>query len=143
VNQWLIVGVIAACTLLEGCASATKGFELAEGAVRQFHSQLDSEQYSAIYQSADVKMKKSISESDFASVLREVHSKLGSFQSSSQPTKTFVYRAPHRATVKFDYDTTFARGTATEKFTWEISDNFIVLGGYKIDSSEIVARVPR
>jgi|SRR5277367_5981550 hypothetical protein len=137
-SQWAAAGVIVACTVFWGCAAAKKDFELADNAVRQFHSQLDSEQYSAIYLSADAKLKQSTSESDFVTLLRNVHSTLGPFQSSALRSKSWAYHTPQTATVRFDYDATFARGSGRERFTWQIGGDSVVLGGYKIESSELV-----
>ena len=137
-SQWAAAGLIVACTIFGGCATANKDFELADNAMRQFHSQLDSEQFSAIYLSADAKLKQSTSESDFVTLLRNVYSTLGPFQSSSLHSKTWAYHTARTATVRFDCDATFARGSGRERFTWQIDGDSMVLGGYTIESIELV-----
>jgi hypothetical protein len=132
----LLTVVVFTCATLIGCASA-KDFELAESAVRQFHTQLDSEQYSLIYRAGDPKMRQSTSESDFVSLLSSVHTKLGTFQSSSLRSKTFVYHTAQTAEILLNYESTFTRGVGKEKFTWQVNDGRVVLGNYKIESREL------
>jgi hypothetical protein len=137
-SQWAAAGLIVACTVFWGCAAANKDFELADNAVRQFHSQLDSEQYSAIYLSADATLKRSTSESDFVTLLRSVHSTLGPFQSSSLHSKIWAYHTAQTATVRLDCDAIFVHGSGRERFTWQIDGDSVVLGGYTIESSKLV-----
>src|SRR5579872_4194898 len=81
----LLVGSI----FLSSCASERQQLRLARDAVVLFHSQLDSEQYSAIYQAASTGMKKGISEPDFVGLLQRVHQTLGAVQNSAQKGTTF------------------------------------------------------
>jgi hypothetical protein len=140
VSSWALGAFFAACVLLSGCAQSRQDFELAERAVDLFHSQLNSEQFSLIYQSADAKMKQSTSESDFVNFLQGVHRKLGIAQNSSERSKNFVYHNSQDATVILDYDTTFAQGSGTERFTWRVTNSHVALDSYKINSNELATK---
>jgi hypothetical protein len=61
------------CILLSSCGSSTKSVKLAQQNVEQFHSQLDSEQYAAIYAACDEKFHQNSSESDFGDGLRHLN----------------------------------------------------------------------
>ncbi len=73
--------VCASCMLLSSCGSATKSLELAKQNVEQFHSQLDSEQYAAVYASAEDKFHQATSESDFTKICRPFIASLATFSS--------------------------------------------------------------
>lgn len=103
----------------------------------RFHSQLDSEEYSAIYQAAGASMKKATSEADFVKLLQDVHQTLGAVQ-NSVPKGTVFEMA--QGTIRLDYDTIFARGSGRERFVWEFSDNRAFLSSYKIYSKELATK---
>jgi hypothetical protein len=119
---------------LSGCASERQNLELVEHAVDLFHSQLDSEDYLAIYQAAGANMKEATSESDFVNFMQDVHRTLGSVQNSVQKGTTFELA---QGTIRINYDTTFAGGTAREQFVWGFKDDKAILYDYRIDSKDI------
>ncbi len=80
-----------------------------------------------------------MSEPDFVAFLQGAHQKLGAFQSSEEGSKTFVYRNERSAQVMLRYDCTFARGPASERFTWQITDDQISLENYKIEAAALAA----
>lgn len=145
-RQWVrsagstLAGLLLASTLMSGCASSREDFELAERAVGLFHSQFDSEQYSVIYQSADVNLRQRINESDFANLLEDVHRNLGSFQSSVSRFRGISLHSGQRATVRLDYQSAFAQGSGTEQFVWQIRDNQAILYSYKANSKELASK---
>ena len=102
-----------------------------------FHSQLDSEEYSAIYQAAGASMKETTNEPNFVKFLQGVHQTLGAVQ-NSVPRGTIFQLA--QGTIRVDYDTTFARGTGREQFVWQIKDNQAILYGYRIDSRDLAKK---
>jgi hypothetical protein len=79
----LAISVYAGCVLLASCGSPTKSIALAKESVDRFHSQLDFEQYSAIYAAADGKLHAATTEADFIKLLQAIHRKLGNVQNSS------------------------------------------------------------
>jgi hypothetical protein len=126
--------------LLSSCGSSTKSVELARQGTDQFHSQLDSEQYAAIYAASDGKLHQATSESDFVKLLQGVHHKLGTVQQSSLRNTGIAWFAGQGATVTLVYDTRFAEGSGTEKFVWHINDNRAALYGYHISSNDLVTK---
>lgn len=128
-----------ACILLAACGSSTHSVEMAQRNVEQFQSQLDSEQFTAIYASCDEKFHQATSESDFVKLLDAVHRKLGNVQQSSL-RNTGAWYAGQGATVTLVYETKFTDGTALEKFVWHVKDNDAALYGYNINSNELVTR---
>jgi hypothetical protein len=132
--------VCASCVLLSSCGSATKSLELAKQNVEQFHSQLDTEQYPAVYASADEKFHQVTSESDFTKILQAIHRKLGNVQQSSLRSMNVGWHTGQGETVSLVYDTTFAQGTGTEQFVWHVKDNDAALYGYHINSTDLISK---
>ena len=122
------------------CGSPTKNIELAKDSVGMFHAQLDTEQYSAIYAATDQKFKAASTEADFDKLLKAVHNKLGTVQSSNLRNTGVAWYAGQGATVTLVYDTTFSQGSGTEQFLWHIKDNQATLYGYHINSNDLVTR---
>src|SRR5277367_613588 len=106
-TRYLLAVLLAVCTFLSGCASESQNLSLAQHAVDLFHSQLDSERYSAIYQAADARLKETTSEPSFVKLLQGVHQTLGAVQNSTQKRTIFQLA---QGTMRLDYDTDFARG---------------------------------
>ena len=128
------------CMLLSSCSSSTKSVELAQQNVEQFHSQLNSEQYTAVYAACDEKFHQATSESDFVKLLEAVHRKLGNVQQANLRNTGVAWFAGQGATVTLVYQTKFAEGTGMEKFVWHIKDNGAALYGYNINSNELVTK---
>jgi hypothetical protein len=135
-----ILATISACILISSCGSSSKSLELAKQNVEQFHSQLDTAQYAAIYASCDEKFHAVTSEFDFAKLLEAVHRKLGFVRQSNVRNTGFSWYAGQGAVVTLVYDTTFTEGSGTEKFVWHIKDDTATLYSYNIRSNDLVTR---
>jgi len=134
---------LAICTvgiLLCSCSSSTKSLDIAKQNVEQFHSELDSGQYTAAYAACDEKFHEATSESDFVKILEAVHQKLGSVQHANLRNTSIVWFSGQGATVTLVYETKFAEGTGTEQFVWHVKDNGAALYGYHINSNELVTK---
>jgi hypothetical protein len=138
--RYVLAGVFVVCTFVTGCASAREDFELTQRAVDLFHSQVDSEQYSAIYQSADAKMQQATSESDFVKFLQGVHRKFGTVQNSTLRDRGIAFHTGQNATTRVVYETAFAGGSGTEKFVWQIRDKHATLYSYTINSKDLITK---
>ena len=68
--------------LVTASCNSAKNTELAEQGASIFHSQLNAEQYHAIYEPADKEFRNAMSETDFVALLQAIHRKLGNFQKS-------------------------------------------------------------
>jgi len=126
--------MLAICAFLSGCASEERDLKVAEGAVGVFHSLLDSEKYSAIYQTAGAKMKETTSEPNFVKLLQGVHQTLGAVHDSVP--KGVVFQLA-QGTIRLDYDTTFARGAGREQFVWQVTNDQAILFSCRIFSRDL------
>ena len=108
--------------------------------VEQFHSQLDSEQYQAIYAAADEGFQKVTSEPDFSALLQAVHKKLGKVQTSKRSNFQVGISTGQGSTVTLVYDTTFEQGSGSEQFIWHMRDNQPMLLGYHIASNALILK---
>src|SRR5580700_9556933 len=139
-NVRFVVSICAVSVLLCSCGSSTKSLELAEQNVQQFHSELDSEQYTAVYAASDEKFHEATTESDFVKLLEAVHRKLGNVQQANLRNTGVAWFAGQGATVTLVYETRFTEGTGTEQFIWHIKDNGAALYSYHINSNELVIK---
>jgi hypothetical protein len=139
-NVRFVVSICAVGVLLCSCGSSTKSLELAEQNVQQFHSEVDSEQYTAVYAASDEKFHEATTESDFVKLLEAVHRKLGNVQQANLRNTGVAWFAGQGATVTLVYQTKFAEGTGTEEFIWHVKDNGAALYRYQINSNELVTK---
>ena len=138
--NYILPIICAASMLLSSCSSATKNVKLAQQSVQQFHSELDSEQYTVVYAASDDKLHQVTSEPDFVNLLGSIHRKLGNVRESNQRSSGVAWFAGQGATVTLVYDTKFAEGAGTEQFVWHIKDNGPALYGYHINSNDLVTK---
>jgi hypothetical protein len=135
-----LTGILAVCVLFSSCGSSNTSIEQAKQSVVQFHSQLDTEQYSVIYAASDEKFRQATSQTDLATLLEAVHRKLGAVEQSNLRNTGVAWFAGQGATVTLIYDTRFAEGTGSEKFVWHVKDNVPALYSYNIMSNELITK---
>jgi hypothetical protein len=135
-----LTGILAVCVLFSSCGSANRSIEQAKQSVVQFHSQLDTEQYSVIYAASDEKFQQATSQTDLAKLLEAVHRKLGAVEQSHLRNTGVAWFAGQGATVTLVYDTRFAEGTGNERFVWHVKDNVPALYSYNILSNELITK---
>lgn len=136
----LILAMCAICALLSSCGAAKKDIGLAKESVDQFHSQLDSEQYSAIYGVTNDGFRSATSEADFTKLLQAVHRKLGKVQDANLKGENIAWYAGQGTTVRLVYATNFASGSGTEEFVWRINSTRPTLYRYHINSNDLVTK---
>lgn len=139
-SMLFVVLLVFAAVMLISCGSTAKNITLAETSVDQFHSQLDTEQYVALYASTDAKFHEVTSEGDFIKLLQAIHTKLGFVRQWNLRRAGAAWHTGSGTTVTLGYDTRFAQGSATEKFVWHISDNSATLYGYHINSNDLISK---
>lgn len=139
-NAFNFVAICAVGILLCSCGSSTKSLELAKQNVEQFHSELDSGQYTAVYATCDEKFQEATSESDFSKLLEAIHRKLGNVQQANLRNTAIAWFSGQGATVTLVYETKFAEGTGTEQFVWHVKDSGAALYSYHINSNELVTK---
>jgi hypothetical protein len=114
-----------------------QGRSLSKEAVRVFHDDLNNGRYEQIWENGDVGFRGKGTQQELTAFFQAVHRKLGDAGASdlrnisvnATPTGTFI------TTV---YQTTFAKGSATETFTWLKSSGHLKLYGYNIQSMALV-----
>ena len=130
----------ASSLLLCSCKSLTADANLAEQGAAQFHSQLDAEQYAALYAAADSELHKATGQNDFVKFLTAVHRKLGNVKQSNLRAWNASWHTGQGTLVTLTYDTTFSAGSGSEQFVWRISDNRALLYGYHINSADLIEK---
>jgi hypothetical protein len=131
--------LVLSCTCLASCG-VRKDLQAAEEAVTEFHIQLDSEQYPAIYSATGDGFRKATSEADFTNLLQAIHRKLGTVQNSQRQNFRVNFDAGMGEVVTLRYNTTFSDGSGSEEFLWQIRGSQPVLLGYHINSNALVLK---
>ena len=135
------IAILAVVSLLLcSCGSIAIDTDLAKKGVEQFHSQLDAEQYAALYAAADSELHKLTSQDDFTKLLTAIHHKLGNVRQSNLRVWNTSWHTGQGTIVTLTYDTTFSAGSGSEEFLWHISDNRALLYGYHINSTDLIEK---
>ncbi|MCA1817205.1 MAG: DUF4019 domain-containing protein [Acidobacteria bacterium] len=131
--------LIAAGLALSGACSLTKGKEIGERAVAQFHDQFNAGQYHEIYGQADGGFRKATAEADAVALFEGVRRKLGAVTNSVQ-TGWRVNATNAGTVVALQYDTEFTQGKATEQFVLMVSGESARLYNYNVNSPLLITR---
>jgi hypothetical protein len=138
-KQILILTLIAAQLVVITSCSVTKGKEIGERAVVQFHNQLNAGQYHDIYAQADEGFRKGTSEPDMLAYFDAVHRKLGTVKNANQ-TGWHVNATTAGTVVTLGYDTEFTEGHANEQFVFYVSGDNARLFHYNINSPLLITK---
>ena len=133
-----VVLATAILASLVGC-SALAGKTPAESAVTQFHAQLDAGSFDDIYEQTDARFKNATTHDQFVAVLRAIHTKLGNVVSAKQ-TNWFAQDSTGGSMLSLTYETEFASGKGTEKFSYAVAGNAVRLVGYNINSADLIIK---
>lgn len=124
--------------LMWQCGSALRqGRVSAEPAVQAFHAKLNAGKYEEICQEADEAFQGTGKHDELVKFLTAVHTKLGDAGVTNQ-VNMFVNAGTSGTFIVARYDTTFARGTAVETFTWTKKSGNLKLYAYHVDSNALV-----
>ena len=130
-----VLFAVAAAATLGGC-SLQESRSTAEAAVTQFHQQLNAGQYQEIYRATAPEFKHATSEERFVAILAAIHDRFGAFgQADQQEWHVNYNNGVTSATLS--YNTTFARGAATERFVYIIGNQGAALASYDINSPAV------
>ena len=137
-RKWILIGIAAILVIaMWRCGFAlAKGRKLSNAAVLQFHQNLNAEKYVEICADADQRFIAQ-NRDELIRILRAVRTKLGTagdatladIRVMSDPRGTFTITS---------YNTTFEKGSATEKFTFLNTSGNLKLYGYHIDSNVLI-----
>jgi len=130
---------VAVLALTATSCSGSNKIHLADEAVKQFHSQMDSERYREIYEAADSSFHKR-SEPEFIAFLESIHKKLGPVTRVTLQSSQVGLFAGQGTVVTLFYRTQFTNGGAGEKFIFHFDQNRATLHGYYITSDALVTR---
>lgn len=133
--------VLAVVFLVSSCSMSVKpGYfaddrKVAERAVIVFHSRLSDEKYEEIYgQMAEV-LRQSSDKSDLISSMKQTHDTFGAFKGTEQAGANVIMGNPRE--VRLVYNTKYAKGDATEQFTWLVDGNEAKLLLYKVSPGTV------
>jgi hypothetical protein len=128
----------AALAGLWGCGFQ-KDASAAGVAVTQFHSELNKQDYTAIYAQADQRFRKASTPDDFEALMIAIHNKLGAVVDAKQQG-FFVNYNTSGTQIRLTYQTKFTAGDAQEEFVWSKTGSSYQLLGYHINSNALITK---
>jgi len=133
----LVTGVFLAFLLWQ-CGSAMKqGYSFADGAVAEFHTRLNNEQYELILSEADSVFAAEGKHDETVKFFQAIHRKLG-YANKSDFVNINVNATTSGTFITVHYSTSFANGPAGETFTWIKRGNTPKLYSYNISSNALI-----
>lgn len=139
IKQALSLTLIASLLVAVSSCSLTKGKEIGERAVVQFHNQFNAGQYHEIYVQSDEGFRKAASEADTLALFEAVRRKLGTVKNSSQ-TGWHVNATPTGTMVTLTYDVEFSEGKGTEQFVFKLSGDKALVFNYNVNSPLFITK---
>lgn len=138
-RQMIFLTFIAALLLVGNSCSLTKGKEIGERAVVQFHNQFNAGQYHEIYVQSDEGFRKASSEEDTLALFEAVRRKLGTVKQANQ-RGWHVNATPAGTMVSLAYEVEFSEGKGTEDFVFHISGDQALLFNYHVNSPLLITK---
>ena len=134
-----MLAFIAALIVVVNSCSLTKGKEIGEHAVVQFHNQFNAGQYHEIYAQSDEGFRKATTEADALALFEAVRRKLGTVKNSTQ-TRWHVNSTTGGTRVILAYDVEFSEGKGTEEFVFHINGDKALLFNYNVNSPLLITK---
>ena len=134
-----LILLLATISLAVGSCSTKEDLAAAERAVEKFHQAYNAGRFDEIYEKTTDELKKNASQEDFVGMLETIQRKLGKMTETKRANWNVSFSVSG-STVKVIYETSFALGTGTETFDYQISGKKAVLMGYNITSKNLVPR---
>lgn len=135
----LLLTFIAGLLVAVSSCSLTKGKELGELAVIQFHNQFNAGQDHEIYSQSDEGFQKAASEADTVAMFEAVRRKLGTVKNSNQ-VGWHVNATPMGTMVTLTYEVEFNEGKGTEQFVFRVSGDKALLFNYNVNSPLLITK---
>ena len=132
---------ILAFTSFIGCGSFTKGKAAAEKQVSLFHQQFNDKDIASILSSAHPDLFNFTPEAKIKELLSNIRENLGSVTGSTNKGWNIRTGGGGKFVVLVQ-DTTFQKGSGTEKFTFKIKSGQPLLFGYHINSEDLIGKEP-
>lgn len=138
--KWPFAATVVVLTFLAWqCGAAIRDRGSANIAVRHFHDELNDGQYEQVYREADRTLSQEEKHHELVNFLEAVHTKLGDAGTETLLSITVNTTTGGETFTVAQYETVFARGSATETFTWARHGATLKLCGYNIQSNALVA----
>lgn len=125
------VAIILAAALA-GCAIGAD-IPAAQQGVADFRAKLDAGKFAEIYRASSKDLRDVTSEAELVRLLEQVHGKLGGFREAKQ-TGWLDQTDTGGHFITLNFDSTYAKGKATEEFIYRIDSGKAALAAYKIDT---------
>jgi hypothetical protein len=135
----LLLTATAALLVAVSSCSLTKGKQIGERAVVQFHNQFNAGQYHDIYSQTDEGFQKASSEPDTIALFEAIRRKLGTVKNSNQ-VGWHVNATPMGTMVSLAYEVEFSEGKGTEQFVFRVSGDKASLFNYNINSPVLITK---
>ena len=135
----LFFAFIAALLVVVSSCSLTKGKEIGEHAVVQFHNQFNAGQFREIYAQSDEGFRKATSEADTLALFEAVRRKLGTVKNSNQ-TGWHVNATSAGTMVTLAYEVEFSEGKGAEQFVFHINSDKALLFNYNVNSPLLITK---
>lgn len=130
--------LIASVAIATAC-SFTKGKQLAESGVAQFHDRFNAGDFHEIYSESDVAFQKWGDEAKVTEFLSAVHRKLGTVNDAHQ-TGWRVNATTDGTVVSLGYEVDFSEGKGTEEFAFLVKGDKALLYHYNVNSPLLITR---
>ena len=127
--------IILAALLVAACAQDVDR-KPAESAVAQFHHRLDAAQFETIYDDAAPAFRNGVRKDTFLALLASVHGALGAVKTAKEK-RWSTKLGDSSALLTLDYTTTFAGGSADERFVWHLEGDNVQLASYQVTSKAL------
>jgi hypothetical protein len=128
------IPLLAVAVMIVGC---TVGTDEAKQGVAEFRTRVAQRSFVELHRAAAPEFRGAATEEQFAHFMTALDRKLGTWQSGGEPVWN-VTRGTGGHFVVLTYQSRFARGAATERFTWRIEGGAPVLMGYNVNSPLLV-----
>lgn len=117
--------------------SISRGGELGDTAVSEFHRQYNSREIAGIHAAAASDFRKAVPLVKFTPFATMLHQKLGQWKSGSRDRINLNNQNGNK-TLELTYNSTFANGTATEDFVFDYNGDKPLLLGYNVKSPALL-----
>lgn len=131
---WFMCGMMLLS--IQGCGVGTSVASARQG-VTTFHQQLDAADFDSIWNAADDGFRHAGTREGYDKFLGAVHTKLGAVVKTT-PRGWSVKYINYRTRVVLLQQTDFERGSGLETFTFFVDGNNVRLGGYNINSNDLI-----
>ncbi len=113
------------------------GTEEGKRGVADFRARVAQRSFADIYRAASPEFRQAAPEEQFAGFMNALDRKLGRWQAAPDPAWN-ITRGTAGHLVVLTYQSQFAKGAVTERFSWRIEHGTAILLGYNVNSPLLV-----